>query len=140
MSNIILTNQDGENTSLEMVQPQGRLTPDALEAIRDRIETALNATSSEMEDVTPQYWEARQGEEKIMVFVGWKPINKKDEAGTVIGKDFASIFHDGSREIVCNQIALKGAMLNMNQGDTFRIKCTLAVAKQAKKFEILKLK
>ena len=140
MSNIVLTNQDGKETSLEMIQPQGRLTPDALEAIRDRIETALNASSSEMEDVTPQYWEARQGEEKVMVFVGWKPINKKDEAGTVIGKDFACIFHDGSREIVCNQIALKGAMLNMNQGDTFKITCTLSVSKQAKKFEILKLK
>lgn len=140
MSNIVLTNQDGKETSLEMIQPQGRLNPDALEAIRDRIETALNASSSEMEDVTPQYWEARQGEEKVMVFVGWKKINKKDDAGLVVGTDFACIFHDGSREVVCNQIALKGAMMNMNQGDTFKIKCTLAVAKQAKKFEILKLK
>jgi hypothetical protein len=135
-----LTTQEGNTTSLTISQPQP-MAISQMDAYQDLIEQALNAKPEEFKDVTPIYWEARQGEIKIMVLLGFKPINVKDEkTGEVTGQTFAVVFFDGSREVVCNQISLKDAMKSKNQGTVFKITCISAVAKQAKKFEILELK
>lgn len=135
-----LQTQEGATTPLSLVQPTSIMNLQMKEEFQSRIEDALNAKPEDFQDVTPIYWEARQGEEKIMVFLGCKLINKKDDAGNVVGQDFAVVFFDGTREVVCNQIALKDAMKSKQMGDTFKIKCIQAVSKQAKKFEILQLK
>ena len=135
-----LTTQEGNQTSLSISQPQP-MAISQMDAYQDLIEQALNAKPEEFKDVTPIYWEARQGEEKIMVLLGFKPINVKDDkTGEVIGQSFAVVFFDGNREVICNQISLKDAMKNKLQGSAFKITCISAVAKQAKKFEILELK
>ena len=134
-----LTTHEGNNTSLTIPQSQP-MAISQMDAYQDLIEQALNAKPEEFKDVTPIYWEARQGEIKIMVLLGFKPINVKDEkSGEIIGQSFAVVFFDGSREVVCNQISLKDAMKNKLQGTVFKITCIAAVAKQAKKFEILEL-
>jgi hypothetical protein len=139
MSELTLTTQEGTKTSLTLSAPQ-LIAVSQMEAYQDLIEHALNAKPEEFKDVTPIYWEARTGETKIMVLLGFKPINVKDEkTGEITGQSFAVVFFDGSREVVCNQISLKDAMKNKNQGSTFKITCISAVAKQAKKFEILEL-
>jgi len=134
-----LTTQEGNTTSLAIPQSQP-MAISQMDAYQDLIEQALNAKPEEFKDVTPIYWEARQGEIKVMVLLGFKPINVKDEkTGEIIGQSFAVVFFDGSREVVCNQISLKDAMKNKLQGTVFKITCIAAVAKQAKKFEILEL-
>ncbi len=138
MSN--LATQDGTKTNIQVVAPPQPMPVKLLDDWRDKIETALNASKEEFENVTPIYWEARQDEEKTMVLQGFKLVNKKDDAGNITGQDFAVVFFDGSREVICNQIALKDAMKNKFQGTVFKIKCVMAVAKQAKRFEILELK
>jgi len=136
-----LTTQEGTNTSLSLAIPAQSISVSQMDSIQDLIERAINAKSNEFKDVTPIYWEARQGEEKIMVLLGFKPINVKDEkTGEIVGQSFAVVFHDGNREVVCNQISLKDAMKSKVQGSCFKITCISSVAKQAKKFEILELK
>ena len=132
-----LTTQEGNTTSLTITQSQP-MAISQMDAYQDLIEQALNAKPEEFKDVTPIYWEARQGEIKILVLLGFKPINVKDEkTGEIIGQSFAVVFFDGSREVVCNQISLKDAMKNKLQGTVFKITCIASFAKQAKKFEIL---
>ena len=106
---------------------------------QERIKSAFTAKAEDFENVTPIYWKAEEGEQKDMILQGFKLITKKDPLGNVTGQDFAVVFHDGSREIVCNQISLKDAMKNKLQGTLFRIKCTRVVEGKAKKFEILEL-
>lgn len=135
-----LTTQNGEATTLSISQPMP-MPLLQMEKYKALIDKASMAEKEDFEDVTPIYWEALQGESKVMVLLGFKEINKKDEnTGEVIGRDFAVVFFDGSREVVCNQIALKDAMKSKNQGTAFKITCTYVAKKQAKKFEILELK
>lgn len=135
-----LTTQEGNTTSLSISQPQP-MAVSQMDAYQDLIEQALNAKPEEFKDVTPIYWEAKQGEEKVLVLLGFKPINIKDEkSGEVIGQSFAVVFFDGSREVICNQISLKDSMKSKLQGSVFKITCISAVAKQAKKFTVLELK
>jgi len=105
--------------------------------LQSRINAAKEAKQEAYTDVTPMYWQAEKGQHLTMAFMGFKPINKKNEAGEVIGSDFAIVFFDGDREIVCNQIALKDAMKTKTMGKVYKITCIEAVKKQAKKFEVL---
>ena len=102
-----LTTHEGNETSLSVAMPQP-MAVSQMDAYQDLIETAMNAKPEEFKDVTPIYWEARQGEVKHMVLLGFKPINVKDEVtGQVTGQSFAVVFFDGNREVICNQISLK---------------------------------
>jgi hypothetical protein len=131
-----LITQDGVVTTLSVTPT---VLGDTLKTeLQAAIKNATKAKENEFTDVTPMYWEARQGDTKIMALMGFKPINKKDEkTGEVIGQDFAAVFFDGDREIVCNQIALKDAVKNKPMGKVYKITCIQAIAKQAKKFTVL---
>lgn len=130
-----LVTQDGEVTPLGYSTSPVSMVD--RQALQEKIRKAAKAKDSDYTDVTPIYWEARQGESQTMAFMGFKPINKKDDAGNVVGQDFAAVFFDGQREVVCNQVALKDAMKTKEMGNVYKITCTLSVAKQAKKFTVL---
>lgn len=135
MESTNLITQDGVVTPLSF-QPTAFQASEKT-ALQAKIKAAESAKETEYTDVTPIYWEARQGEVKIMAFMGFKPVNKKDDAGNVIGQDFAVVFFDGQREVVGNQVALKDAMKTKETGKVYKITCTQSVAKQAKKFTVL---
>ena len=132
----------------QVVSTEGNTTPFQVEPIqinrefltraKERIEAAKNAKAEEFTDTTPIYWEANKGDEIVVAFVGTKPMNKKDEAGNVVSVVDAPIFTDGQRPIIMGQIAAIEAAQSMQTGETYKILCTDATKKQAKKFIFLR--
>lgn len=113
------------------------LDTNQLDSVRSKIESAVNAKPSEMEDITPIYWEAKRGEVKTMVFLGWKIVNEKDKkTDEVTGQKFMPVFHDGSRQVVMGQLAAVEAMFGKPQNVAYKITCEESVAGKAKKFKV----
>lgn len=132
-SAVALTTDKGEQTSL-MINPFA-VNDAQVQAIRTGIEAAKKADKTAFTDITPVYWEAKRGETKVLVFLGWKRSVKVDEkTGEEIDENFFAVFHDGDRQVVAGQLALKEAMFGRPQGATYRITCEESVAGKAKKF------
>lgn len=132
-SAVALTTDKGEQTPL-MINPFA-VNDAQVQAIRTGIEAAKKADKTAFTDITPVYWEAKRGETKVLVFLGWKRSVKVDEkTGEEIDENFFAVFHDGDRQIVAGQLALKEAMFGRPQGATYRITCEESVAGKAKKF------
>ena len=130
-----LATDKGEQTPL-MINPFA-VNDTQVQAIRSGIEAATKADKSSFTDITPVYWEAKRGESKVLVFLGWKTSEKVDEkTGEVIDTSFFAAFHDGDRQVVAGQLALKEAMFGRPTGATYRITCEESVAGKAKKFKV----
>lgn len=112
------------------------LDPNQVQGIQDRIESAILAKPEDFTDITPIYWEAKRGETKVLVFMGWKQANEKNDKGEVTGERFMPVFHDGHRQIVMGQLAAVEAMLGKPMGDVYRITCEESAAGKAKKFKV----
>jgi hypothetical protein len=119
-----------------------QLNDSTMEVMRSRLESANMAQAGSFTDVTPIYWEAEAGEQKMMAFLGWKPVAEKDDKGNVTGERFMPVFHDGSRQVVMGQISAVEAMMNRPSGPDmiYRITCTEAARGKAKKFKVEEFK
>ena len=134
-SAVALATDKGEQTPL-MINPFA-VTDNQVQAIRSSIEAAKTADKTAFTDITPVYWEAKRSESKVLVFLGWKTSEKVDEkTGEVTDTSFFAAFHDGDRQVVAGQLALKEAMFGRPTGATYRITCEESVAGKAKKFKV----
>lgn len=134
-SAVALTTDKGEQTPM-MINPFA-MNDAQVQGIRAGIEAAKKADATAFTDITPVYWEAKRGESKVMVFLGWKRSVKVDEkTGEELDENFFAVFHDGDRQVVAGQLALKEAMFSRPQGATYRITCEESVAGKAKKFKV----
>ena len=133
-SAVALTTDKGEQTPLS-INPFS-VTDSQVSVIRQSIELATKADNTAFTDITPLYWEAKRGESKVLVFLGWKQSVKVDEKTGAEEEKFMAVFHDGDRQIVMGQIALKEAMFGRPQGATYRITCVESSAGVAKKFTV----
>lgn len=132
-SAVALTTDKGDQTPLS-VNPFA-VSDQQVGAIRASIEAATKADKTAYTDITPVYWEAKRGESKVLVFLGWKRSVKVDEkSGEELEENFFAVFHDGDRQVVMGQLALKEAMFGRPQGATYRITCEEATSGKAKKF------
>jgi hypothetical protein len=95
---------------------------------------AANSQDAKFEDVTPEYWEAKKGDAKVLVFVGWKVVFRTDETTGETKPQPLAKFWDGKREIVMGQMVVVDKMMQVVQGECFRITCTASEKKKAKLF------
>jgi hypothetical protein len=115
------------------------ISRDSMAAIAARIQRASKAKQNEYVNVTPEYWEAREKESRILAFQEYKVINKKtkdSEGREVVTKGFAVVFVDGAREVIMSQIAILDGMKSSLKDEVFKITCTSSVAGKTKKFDI----
>jgi hypothetical protein len=116
-----------------------QVTPENLASYNEKLKAANEDTAS-FEDVTPEYWEAKKGDVRILVFVGWKVVFRTDEQTGETKPQPLAKFWDGKREIVMGQMVVVDKMMQVLQGDCFRITCTAAEKKKAKLFTFEELK
>ncbi len=130
---VALKSDKGEDTQLT-INPFA-MDDTAAATIRKDIEAANAAEADSFTDITPVYWQAVRDETKIMVFLGWKrSVKVDDKTGEEIEETYFAVFHDGNRQVVAGQIALKDAMFGRPTGKTYKITCLEAPQGKAKKF------
>ena len=134
-SAVALATDKGEATQF-MINPFAVNDVQA-QVIRSSIEVANAADQTAFTDITPVYWEAKRNDVKVLVFLGWKAVEKVDKkSGEINGERFFAVFHDGNRQVVAGQKALIEAMFGRPTGATYRITCEESVAEKAKKFTV----
>ena len=82
-----VTNQDGENTGLELANFAGNvktLTQEELDARKAKIRQLSNMKKADIKanstNVSTRYWEAKQEGDSIQgMFIGWKVLQKKED-------------------------------------------------------------
>lgn len=107
--------------------------------IKEEITSANEAKPGDFVDITPEYWEAKAGNARMLKFLGWKKIVKEDEATGQQTERYMAAFHDGDRPVIMGQLAIQEAMLGGVIGGIYRVTCTESAAGKAKKFKVEQL-
>ncbi len=132
MSKTLLVSTKGTTTPFSLEEM--RVTEEQRVAIKQRIESANKLAEKSLTDITPIYWEAEEGEQKTLVFLGYK-MTVKEEDGVKTPYPVC-VFHDGLREIIMAQVVIRDSMKNASLGDTFIIKCTRVTKGKTKQFAV----